>query len=152
MTLKRKACLYRTAGFVDKAITELNSYLEVFQDDLEVWEELTDIYLSVQNFARAAYCYEEILLNTPENFWIVLKYGEIVYSIGGIEKMTLARMYFIQALILNPKCIRAMWALYQCTRTINSIKPDPLNSKLSEKASKYLDDIYRENKVDKKDF
>ena len=133
---------------MDQAIHELNSYLEVFQNDLEVWEELTDVYLSMQQFAKAAYCYEEVLLNTPENFWVVLRYGEMIYSAGGLEKFTLARKYFIQAFVLNPKCIRALWALLQCTVTINSIKPDPTNAKIKEKACKYLTQEYKAINVD----
>ena len=143
MTWKRRASMYRTAGYLEKCINELNLYLETFQDDVEVWEELTDIYLSIQHFAQAAYCYEEVLLLTPENFWVVLKYGEIVYSVGGLEKLILARKYFIEALVLNPKCVRAMWALYQCTLNVNAVKPDPVNTKVKEKALEECDSTSR---------
>ena len=144
--------MYRPAGNLEQSIQELNSYLDTFQDDLEVWEELTDIYLSIQHFAQASYCYEEVLLSTPENFWVVLKYGEIIYSIGGIEKLTLARKYFIQAIVLNPKCLRAMWALFQCTVALNSIKSDPMNIKIKEKACNYLIQAYNSTGIDIRSF
>lgn len=124
----------------------------MFQDDLEVWEELTDIYLSIQQFAKAAFCYEEVLLSTPENFWVVLKYGEIVYSAGGMEKMLLARKYFIQAFVLNQKCLRALWALFQCTSAINNAKPDPMNSKVRDKTAGYLIEEYKAINIDIQPF
>jgi ER membrane protein complex subunit 2 len=147
-TWKRKASLQRTIGNIDGAIQELNSYLGTFQDDLEVWEELSDIYLSLQQFARAAYCYEEVLLASPENCWVVLRYGEMLYSAGGSEKMMLARKYFIQALVLNDGCVRAMWALLQCTGALGSGKTDPHNAKIREKTVRCLKNAYQKVGVD----
>jgi tetratricopeptide (TPR) repeat protein len=148
LSWKRKVSLLRTTGHIDQAINEMNKYLEVFQDDLEAWEELCDIYLAMQHFVQAAFCYEEILLMNPDNFWVVLKYGEIVYSIGGPEKMVLARKYFIEALILNKKCVRAMWALWQCCSNIAGVKPDQVNTKIREKVVKLLQGVYKGNKFD----
>jgi tetratricopeptide (TPR) repeat protein len=144
--------MYRSVGNTDQAIDELNKYLEIFQDDIEVWEELSDIYLSIQQFAKAAYCYEEVLVKSSENFWVVLKYGEIVYSAGGVEKMGLARKYFIQALVLNPQSLRAMWALYQCTFGINALKADPVNSRIKEKVMGQIVEAYKGSKVDIKRY
>ena len=54
MTWKRKVSMLRTVGYTDQAINEMNKYLEVFQDDLDAWEELTDIFLSIQHYSQAA--------------------------------------------------------------------------------------------------
>ena len=46
------------------------------QDDVEAWIELSDIYLSKQNFTKALFCYEEIIANMPKNYLINLRYAE----------------------------------------------------------------------------
>lgn len=143
LTWKRKISLFRTTGRTDDAISSLNNYLEIFQADLEAWEELTDIYLSVQHFSQAAFCYEEILLNSPEDCWVLLKFAEILQSIGNLEKALLARKYFIQAIVLNQTNSRAMWGLYQCCNFIKSNKPDEVNSKIFEKVKGMLLKIYQ---------
>lgn len=150
MTWKRKVCMLRTVGYTDQAINEMNRYLEVFQDDLDAWEELCDIYLNIQHYSQAAYCYEEVVLAFPDNFWVILKYGEILYSIGGPEKMVLARKYFVESLILNPKCLRGKWLLLQCCNAINLVKPDQINTKLKEKALKLIYKAYEKSKFDVK--
>jgi hypothetical protein len=42
--------LERDANRLSEAITLLNKYLEVNQQDMEAWLELTDIYLSRLNY------------------------------------------------------------------------------------------------------
>ena len=148
LSWKRKVSLLRTIGHTDDAVNEMNKYLEVFQDDLEAWDELCDIYLAMQHYVQAAFCYEEVLMAQPDNFWVVLKYGELLYSIGGPEKMILARKYFIESLILNKKCVRAMWALWQCCNTINVIKPDQTNGKVKDKVVKMIKKSYKSSPID----
>ena len=63
-----------------EAITLLNKYLEVNMQDVEAWTELTDIYLAKSNYAKAAFCYEEILSLQPNNFIVNLRYAEMLYS------------------------------------------------------------------------
>ena len=60
-TVKRLIALHRDQGKLTEAINMLNRYLETNQQDTEAWLELTDIYLSKQNFEKAMFCYEEIL-------------------------------------------------------------------------------------------
>ena len=64
-TMKRLISLYKNNDMVNDAIAMLNKFLETNQVDEEAWMELCDIYLSRQNFVRAAYCYEEILSINP---------------------------------------------------------------------------------------
>lgn len=77
-TVKRLAALERDSQRLGEAINLLNRYLEVNQQDMEIWLELTDIYLSKLNYAKAQFCYEEILSMQPNNFIVNLKYAEIL--------------------------------------------------------------------------
>ena len=45
-SLKRLVALERDKGKLNEAIVLLNKYLEVNQQDMEAWMELTEIYLS----------------------------------------------------------------------------------------------------------
>lgn len=130
VSAKRRCAILRADGKTDLAIKALNGYLETFQGDIEAWDELADIYISECHFQQAAYAYEEVLLASPQDFWVILRYGEILYSIGGISNLTTARSYFLQAVLLNEDCLRALWALHQCIRLIDTAKSDTENSRL----------------------
>ena len=45
-TLKRLAASFRHVNDLDKALSVLNKYIEVYQNDLEAWMEMADIYMS----------------------------------------------------------------------------------------------------------
>lgn len=63
--MKRLISLYKNNDMVNDAITMLNKFIELNHCDEEAWLELCDIYLSRQNFGKAAYCLEEILVADP---------------------------------------------------------------------------------------
>ena len=81
-TMKRLISLYRNNDMPNDAISMLNKYLEINQIDEEAWLELCDIYLAKQNFTKAQFCYEELLLVNPTNYQHNLKYAEILYSLA----------------------------------------------------------------------
>ena len=79
---KRLVSLFRSKDLDQNAINILNKFIEFNQDDTESWIELADIYLSKQLYSKAAYCYEEILLNQPKNYLVNLRYAEVLYSMA----------------------------------------------------------------------
>jgi len=36
--------------------------------------------MSMQNYAKASFCYEEMLLREPKNYLVNLRYAELLYS------------------------------------------------------------------------
>ena len=61
-SVKRLVTLYRDMGWTNEAIVVLNKFIESNQEDNESWQELADMYLAKQNYAKAIYCFEEMLL------------------------------------------------------------------------------------------
>ncbi|KAK1366010.1 hypothetical protein POM88_041571 [Heracleum sosnowskyi] len=55
----------RAQGNISRAIEKLNQYLEIFLVDHDAWRELAEIYVSLQMYKHAAFCYEELLLSQP---------------------------------------------------------------------------------------
>ena len=105
------------------------------QDDVEAWTELSDIYLSKQNFTKALFCYEEIIANMPKNYLINLRYAETLYSAfkssQDFDELVLARKYFSHAAILKEgTCIRALFGLVQCCTKIAAMLNE--NKKLQD--------------------
>ena len=64
---KRKVAVLRQQGETQRAIAELNRYLKEFMSDTEGWMELCDLYILEQDYAKAAFCCEELLLHNPNN-------------------------------------------------------------------------------------
>ena len=59
--------LFQAQGENQKAISELVKYLKDFMADGEAWMELCDLYILEQDYAKAAFCCEELILQHPHN-------------------------------------------------------------------------------------
>ena len=152
-TIKRLAALERDQGNLNEAVNLLNNYIEANQTDVEAWLELTDLYLSRQNFDKAQYCYEEILTMQPTNYMINIRYAEILYSTsnGGeyFENLLNARKYFSHALALqsdkqDKTQTRALWGLLKTCKTIESLnkKEEEKNTEIIRTCQERLREIY----------
>uniref|UniRef100_A0A8C2G9M2 ER membrane protein complex subunit 2 n=1 Tax=Cyprinus carpio TaxID=7962 RepID=A0A8C2G9M2_CYPCA len=109
---KRKISILRAQGKSSEAIRELNEYLEQFVGDQEAWHELSELYINEHDYAKAAFCLEELMMTNPHNHLYCEQYGEVKYTQGGLENLELARKYFAQALKLNNRNMRALFGLY----------------------------------------
>ncbi|GAA6064928.1 ER membrane protein complex subunit 2 [Tachysurus ichikawai] len=69
-------------------------------------------YSSIQHYAKAAFCLEELMMTNPHNHLYCEQYAEVKYTQGGAENLELARKYFAQALKLNNRNMRALFGLY----------------------------------------
>jgi len=97
---------------ISEAIKDLNDYLKQFMSDYEAWLELSDLYLEEQDYGRAAFCLEELILSNPHNHLYHQRYAEIKYTAGGTENLELARSYFSYACRLCPSNMRALYGLF----------------------------------------
>lgn len=84
--------------------------------DIEAWQELSDLYIAENDFNKAAFCVEELILCSPHNHLLHQRYADIKYTQGGLENLELARSYYCQALKLNSKNLRALYGLYLVTK------------------------------------
>ena len=71
---KRKIAILKAQGENGKAITELVKYLKEFMADGEAWMELCDLYILEQEYAKAAFCCEELILQHPHNHLYYQRY------------------------------------------------------------------------------
>lgn len=77
---KRKIAILKARGKIPDAIKELCSYLKKFMSDQEAWHELCNLYLSEYDYAKAAFCMEELLLHNPHSHLIHQRLAEIRYT------------------------------------------------------------------------
>ena len=87
--------------------------------------------MSKQNFAKAQYCYEEILALQPCNCIVNLKFAELLYSQAAddVDNLYLSRKYYSHALTLmqddSNLLPRALWGLLNTCKQIEaSLKKD----------------------------
>lgn len=109
---KRKIAVLKAQGKSVEAIKELTDYLKVFMADIEAWQELSELYIAEQDFSKAAFCVEELILHNPHNHLLHQRYADVKYTQGGVENLETARSYYSQALKMNPKNMRALYGLY----------------------------------------
>ncbi|XP_073952710.1 ER membrane protein complex subunit 2-like [Choristoneura fumiferana] len=130
---KRRVAILKAQGLVTEAIKELVDYLKKFMSDVEAWQELCSLYLQVQEYGRAAFCAEELLLHQPHNHLLQQRLADIRYTMGGVENMELAKTYYCQALKLNPDNMRALLGLFLVTNNLlNHYKSAGNSSKRAE--------------------
>lgn len=51
-----------------------------FMSDQEAWHELCSLYLSENEYSKAAFCMEEVLLHNPHSHLIHQRLAEIRYT------------------------------------------------------------------------
>mmetsp|Transcript_23592 Transcript_23592/g.54924 ORF Transcript_23592/g.54924 Transcript_23592/m.54924 type:complete len:286 (+) Transcript_23592:76-933(+) len=107
-TRKRLIAMYKQRGRMSEAVDAINSYLEIFCTDSEVWHELAEIYIEAGSMQRALFCFEELLLQNPRSMYHILTHAELLYSVNDLE---LSRKYFSLAAFLDSNSLRALWGL-----------------------------------------
>jgi tetratricopeptide (TPR) repeat protein len=116
LTMKRLISIARAKGDVNEAIKLLNEYLRVYMADTEAWQELAYNYLLLHSYNNAAFCYEELILASPENYHFYVKYAEILFTAGEFVN---ARKNFTYALELcEENNFRALYGLCLTTYVI----------------------------------
>lgn len=106
---KRIISMLKAQGMIGATIAALVKYLETYESDTAAWKQLADLYISVQRFEEARFCTAELLLATPAQSHVFVRYAEIFYTMGDLAS---ARRYYAQALELQPKNnLRALWGI-----------------------------------------
>jgi tetratricopeptide (TPR) repeat protein len=120
---KRIVSVYRAQGRTKDAIKELTEYLKNFSADISGWQELASLEMSVGNASEACFGYEELILADPMNYLLHSKYAELLYTVGGIEKLKAARRHFVQSIHFKPKHnVRAMLGVCMSSHAVATTK------------------------------
>jgi tetratricopeptide (TPR) repeat protein len=112
---KRMIVMQKTRGKTKEAFEELNSYLDQFSVDPDVWHELGELYIDVGALTRATFCFEELMMSNPRSLYHILTYADLLYSTGEFEN---CRKYYSLAAYLDGGCLRALWGLYICNMAL----------------------------------
>ena len=80
--------------------------------DEEAWQELSELYLLEQDYAKAAFCIEEVILINPHNHLYHQRFADIKYTQGGYDNLEIARSHYCLAIKLSPNNIRALYGLF----------------------------------------
>lgn len=94
------------------AIKELCDYLKIFMNDHESWKELCELYMLEQDYNKAIFCMEELLLSHPLSHIYHTRLAEMYYTLGTHESLEQARSYYSQALKLNESNVKALHGLH----------------------------------------
>lgn len=109
---KRKIAVLINQNKGVEAIKELCDYLKIFMNDQEAWKELCELYMLEQDYHKAIFCMEELLLSHPLSHIYHTRLAEIYYTLGTHESLEQARFYYSQALKLNETNLRALHGLH----------------------------------------
>ncbi|CAL9145887.1 uncharacterized protein LOC135628169 [Musa acuminata AAA Group] len=119
---KRKVAMAKAQGDLSAAVKFLNKYLEIFMADHDAWRELAEIYVSLQMYKQAAFCYEELILSQPTVPPYHLAYAEVLYTIGGLENLQTAKKYYASTVALTGgKNTRALYGVCSCSVAIRQL-------------------------------
>lgn len=119
---KRKVAILKTQGRTAEAIRELCDYMKIFMSDQEGWHELCNLYLAEGEYAKAAFCMEELLLHNPHSHLIHQRLADIRYTMGGMENIEMAKTHYCKAAKLNVNNLRALYGLFLCCGHISNSK------------------------------
>uniref|UniRef100_A0A914Q2D0 ER membrane protein complex subunit 2 n=1 Tax=Panagrolaimus davidi TaxID=227884 RepID=A0A914Q2D0_9BILA len=143
---KRKVAILIAKGERLEAIRELNSYLEIFLNDQEAWQQLCELYLKEGDYARAAFAFEDVLLSNPHSSLSFRRMAEIRYASGGTENLELSKAYFERAILMSENDIRSLYGLILVCNALSAKASPSKKKELSSagvKAADKLIEIYR---------
>ena len=116
MTLRHavQIAMHITRGDTAAAIQAATVYLDTFQTDRIVWEQLHRLYLEREMRDQAAFCLEECLLHAPSDAATALKLANLLYQQGG-AKVAAARGYYARVIELTRgENVQALEGLLTC--------------------------------------
>uniref|UniRef100_A0A6G1SGG0 ER membrane protein complex subunit 2 n=1 Tax=Aceria tosichella TaxID=561515 RepID=A0A6G1SGG0_9ACAR len=102
------------------AIRELCEYLKIFMNDQEAWKELCELYMLEQDYQKAIFCMEELLLSHPLSHIYHTRLAEMYYTLNTHESIDQARSHYSQALKLNESNVRALHGLHLALKRLLS--------------------------------
>nr|GLL26775.1 ER membrane protein complex subunit 2-A [Ipomoea trifida]GMC99577.1 ER membrane protein complex subunit 2 [Ipomoea batatas] len=152
---KRRVAMAKAQGNMSGAIELLNKYLEIFMADHDAWRELAEIYVSLQMYKQAAFCYEELILSQPTVPLYHLAYADVLYTLGGLDNLQTAKKYYTSTIDLTGgKNTRALFGICLCTSAIGQLtkgrnKEDKEKSELNSLSIKALEKDYGQRASDK---
>ncbi|PON73872.1 Signal transduction response regulator [Parasponia andersonii] len=155
VVLKRKVAIAKAQGDISGAIDCLNKYLETFMADHDAWRDLAEIYVSLQMYKQAAFCYEELILSQPTVPLYHLAYADVLYTLGGLENLQAAKKYYASTIDLTEgKNTRALLGICLCSSAIGQlakgrIKDDKESSELQPLAVAALEKDYKQRAPEK---
>jgi tetratricopeptide (TPR) repeat protein len=131
---------------IKKYIEIWNEYLKVYMDDYDGWFELSDVYLMTNNFNKAIFCLEEILLHQPNNFDVYTKIGDILCSLNNSDSANNAVKYYSQSILIKPTP-RAFWGLVYSINIIHRANKtlEAKNKNLLKIATVNLEEMYKDS-------
>jgi hypothetical protein len=107
--------------------------------------------MNVQNYSKAAYCYEEVLAKEPRNYLVNLRYAELLFSLTSKpqerqQDLLNARKYFSHAAILKEGApdSRTLFGLLKTCLALDKVnkKEDTKNTEMIEVTKKQIKDLY----------
>lgn len=150
---KRKIAIFISGRNYPLAIRALCEYLKNFLNDTEAWTQLSELYIQEQEYSKAAFCVEELILTNPHNHLYHERYAEIQYTIGTPDSLELARLYYAQAVKLKPLSLRALYGLILSCNALILLSKISIPKKkellrLTQWASNQVSEIYRQSLSD----
>jgi len=110
-----------------------NQYLEAFMNDPDAYNELAQVYLMVNEYDKAAFCLEELLLYSPNDYKVLNKLGDIYTSKNNSEDAKMGIKFYSRSIIIQPTP-RAFFGIQNCASII--IKKE---KRLDDKTKKLVD-------------
>ncbi|KAJ4719632.1 ER membrane protein complex subunit 2 [Melia azedarach] len=152
---KRRVAIAKAQGNFPGAIEWLNKYLEIFMADHDAWRELAEIYVSLQMYKQAAFCYEELILSQPTVPLYHLAYADVLYTLGGLDNLQTAKKYYASTIDLTGgKNTKALFGICLCSSATAQLtkgrnKEDKESLDLQYLAGAALEKNYKQRAPDK---
>ena len=148
---KRLVSVHMANGKIKEAIKLLVKHISMCATDAMAWQQLANLYISVNCYRHASFCYEELITINPRESLYHLMYAELKYTTGReeIEDLILARRYFAMAVDVKPSK-RALIGMAMSAKSImkdktNNLKKEEieLNQKIHRFATEKLNSMYK---------
>ena len=111
----RVAALKAGRGDIVGALEDLHKHLTTHLGDYQAWYEAGKLHTRQGAYAKAVFCFEEVLMHQPGDMQLTLTVADCLYACGGVQNVCLARKYYASVVESSGGAsVKALLGVCQC--------------------------------------
>lgn len=114
MLLKRGIAMEISRGNLTGALDACRSFLDLYCNDVEVWQQYANLALQGGLYKLAAFGLEEVMMAMPQHIMAMTRYADVQYSLGKEPAIRTAVTYYGRVIeVTDGECTRALYGVIQ---------------------------------------
>jgi len=115
MIIHRVTALKTGLGELSGSLADLHTHLTTHLGDYQAWYEAGKLHSRRGAYAKALFCFEEVLMHQPGDLQLILTVADCLYACAGVDNIRTANKYYAAVVELSGgSSVKALLGVCQC--------------------------------------